>query len=122
MAKDIFGNQALLVTPMMPDGALDIKSLRGMIDYVIEGGVHGILLLGSTGEFFSLTAKERGEIMRAAADQTRGRVTLGFGTADTGSALVAEATADAAALGADYVLVTPPYYSPLTMNTEEGLL
>jgi 4-hydroxy-tetrahydrodipicolinate synthase len=122
MAKDIFGNQALLVTPMMPDGALDIKSLRGMIDYVIEGGVHGILLLGSTGEFFSLTAKERGEVMRAAADQTRGRVTLGFGTADTGTALVAEATADAASMGADYVLVTPPYYSPITMNTEEGLL
>jgi 4-hydroxy-tetrahydrodipicolinate synthase len=93
-----------------------------MIDYVIEGGVHGILLLGSTGEFFSLTLKERGEVMRAAADQARGRVTLGFGTADTGSALVAQTTAEAAALGADYVLVTPPYYSPLAMNTEEGML
>jgi 4-hydroxy-tetrahydrodipicolinate synthase len=93
-----------------------------MIDYVIEGGVHGILLLGSTGEFFSLTAEERRKVMRAAADQTRGRVTLGFGTADTGSTLVAEATADAARVGADYALVTPPFYAPLTMNTEEGLL
>ncbi|MGA2908990.1 MAG: dihydrodipicolinate synthase family protein [Terracidiphilus sp.] len=122
MAKEIFGNQALLVTPMMPDGSLDIKSLQGMIDYVIEGGVHGILLLGSTGEFFSLTARERCEVMRAAADQTRGRVALGLGTADTGTALVVQTTAEAAAIGADYVLVTPPYYSPLAMNTEEGLL
>jgi len=121
MAKEIFGNQALMVTPMRADGSLDIEGLRRIIDYVIEGSVHGMLFLGSTGEFFSLTAEERSEVMRAAADQNRGRVTLGFGTADTGSRLVAEATAEAARVGADYVLVAPPYYAPLTMNSEEGL-
>jgi len=119
--REIFGNQALVVTPMQVDGTLDEKGLRQILDYVIDGGAHGVLILGSTGEFFSLSPAERREVIRIAAEHVRGRVALGVGTADTGSQLAGELAAYAEQAGADYVLVPPPYYAPLSMNTAEGI-
>ena len=121
MTREIFGNQALLVTPMTDDGAVDERSLRRMLDFVIDGGAHGVLVLGSTGEFFTLSRDERERVIRIAAEQVAGRCALGVGTADTGSQLATELARFAAEQGADYVLIPPPYYAPLSMNTERGL-
>jgi 4-hydroxy-tetrahydrodipicolinate synthase len=121
MMREIFGNQALVVTPMTDDGAIDEASLRRMLDFVVGGGAHGVLVLGSTGEFFSLGREERERVIRIAAEQVSGRCALGVGTADTGSGLAAELARFAERQGADYVLIPPPYYAPLSMNTERGI-
>ena len=121
MRQEILGNQALVVTPMTDDGSVDEASLRRMLDFVIEGGAHGVLVLGSTGEFFSLDQAERQRVIQVAAEQVAGRCALGVGTADTGSRLAAELARFAEDAGADYVLIPPPYYAPLSMNTEQGV-
>lgn len=121
VSKKILGNQALVVTPMKEDGSIDIPSLKRMLEFVVAGGAHGVLVLGSTGEFFSLTADERRQVVEATIEQVDGRCPVGVGTADTGSGLAAEAVSMAADRGADYVLVPPPYYAPLSMNTEAGI-
>jgi len=121
MSRDVFGNQALVVTPMQVDGSIDEAGLRQMLDYVVENGAQGVLILGSTGEFFSLTYEERRRVIDISAEQVAGRVPLGVGTADTSSSLVAEMAAYAAGKGADYILVPPPYYAPVSMNTSEGV-
>lgn len=121
MTKELFGNQALLVTPMLEDGSIDYDGLRNVIDYVIDGGAHGVLVMGSTGENFTMSAEERKEVMKVSAEHVAGRVTLSFGTGDSGSALAASHTAYAQEVGADFVLVPPPYYSPVAVNTGEGV-
>lgn len=121
MKNDISGNQALVVTPMAEDGSVDEPSLRRMLDYVVEGGTHGVLILGSTGEFFSLSRAEREHVITVAADQIGGRCALGVGTGDTGSQLASDLARFAADKGADYVMVPPPYYAPLSMNTDRGI-
>jgi len=47
-----------LITPMDMDEKVDEKALRRLINYVIDGGVHGIFIIGSTGEFYGLSFEE----------------------------------------------------------------
>ena len=75
--KTIKGIQVLLSTPMTAGGALDYESTYRLIEHVIRGGVHGIILLGSTGEFFSLSEAERKEFVERATDRTRGVIVTG---------------------------------------------
>lgn len=117
----IFGNQALIVTPMLESGAIDESGLKNVIDYTIEGGADGIIILGSTGEFFSLTEAERRHVMSLAATAVNGRVPYAFGAAGTGAKAVIDDVRVAADLGADYVLTPPPFYSPGTFLTPEGM-
>jgi 4-hydroxy-tetrahydrodipicolinate synthase len=121
MQKEIFGNHPLLVTPMLNDGSLDEASYRALIDFVIENGVHGVLPLGTTGEFFSLTENERREVIRITVEQVAGRIPVGTVAAGTSSREVAETAAYAEEVGADYVLTPPPFYAPLSVNTGEGI-
>jgi 4-hydroxy-tetrahydrodipicolinate synthase len=114
--KDISGIQVLLSTPMSQDGALDYGSTERLIEHVIEGGVHGIILLGSTGEFFSLSECERREFIEKAVRIIDGRVAVGVcpGTAGTGTTI--DLARHAEAQGTDYLLVPVPYYFANTMQ------
>src|ERR1035437_8689699 len=75
--KKIKGVQVLLSTPMSDGGALDYTSTYRLIDHVIRGRVHGIILLGSTGEFFALSERERKEFAERATAHIDGRVAVG---------------------------------------------
>lgn len=121
MQAQIYGNQALLITPMKEDGSVDEKSLRNLIDFVISGDPHGILVMGSTGEFFSLTPEEQERIIKITAEHVDKRTILGFGAANTSSKMVARVAEQAERCGADYLLVPPPYYAPSTFGTETGV-
>jgi 4-hydroxy-tetrahydrodipicolinate synthase len=100
-----------LVTPLLDNDTLDRKGLETLIEHVLTGGVHGIFILGSTGEATSLTYRLRRELVQAACACINGRVPILVGVTDTsfsGSLEVARAGAEA---GADAVVVAPPYYS-----------
>ena len=112
MATKFKGVFPALVTPMTEDGQVDCKTLATFVDYLIEeGGVHGIIPLGSTGEYYALNADERETVLKAALDAVAGRVPLLAGTNAGGTREVIAFSRQAQALGADGVLLAAPYYS-----------
>jgi 4-hydroxy-tetrahydrodipicolinate synthase len=113
--KDIHGIQVLLSTPMLDDGRLDYSSTGRLIEHVIAGGVHGILLLGSTGEFFSLSDEERREFIERAVALIGGRVAVGVCPGAPGTDHAIELARHAERCGADYLLVPIPFYFANTL-------
>jgi 4-hydroxy-tetrahydrodipicolinate synthase len=114
----LFGNHALLVTPLTPDGGIDEASTRSLVDYVIKQGVHGILALGSTGEVFCLTDDERRQFAEIVCSHAKGRVPVGIGVIDSSADTSALLARHAAGCGADYIFTTAPYYHP---HATEGI-
>lgn len=100
-----------LVTPMQDDGAVDYDALENFVNYMIDEGIHGIIPLGSTGEFYALTYEERAKVMEATIKAVAGRVPVVVGTNDSSTAAVIENSKRAEAAGADGLLIAPPYYS-----------
>lgn len=96
------------VSPLLPGGAADLDSLRNLIDFLLDAGADGILLLGSSGEAVALRARERLRIATAATAHTRGRTHLMLGVATLGTADMADETAALAALCPDSLLVAAP--------------
>ena len=65
---------AATVTPLDPAGAVDLSAIKPMIDRLIESGVTGLYVCGSTGEGMSLTCQERKNVVEASVAATDGRV------------------------------------------------
>jgi 4-hydroxy-tetrahydrodipicolinate synthase len=123
MAKlDLFeGVYPFLVTPLDPKTQeLDLDALRSHIDDLIEnGGVHGITVLGSTGEFALLSEQERWRVAETAVDAAHGRVPVVVGTAAIATRTAVALSQHAERIGADAVIVNPQaYWSP----TQDELL
>ena len=102
-----------LVTPYHPDFTLNEDALARTVELLIDAGVSGIVVAGSTGEYYAQTAEERLDMMSRARDLIAGRVPMivGTGAIRTEDAVMfAKAAKDA---GADALLVaTPPYAYP----------
>ncbi|USH00342.1 dihydrodipicolinate synthase family protein [Thermococcus argininiproducens] len=101
-----------LVTPFNEDYSIDLASLEEHINYLQKVGVHGIFINATTGEFTSLNYEER----KLLAEKGREFVSSAFylvGTASTNTFEVIELTKHAQDIGADYVVIAPPYYCPL---------
>jgi 4-hydroxy-tetrahydrodipicolinate synthase len=116
--RSIRGAITPLVTPFHPDGALDLDSVRRLVDWQLAEGSHGISVGGSTGEPTAQTVAERIAVMRAAASAIDGRAPFlpATGTARMDETL--ELTAEAERLGAAAALVVAPYYA---RPTQQGL-
>jgi 4-hydroxy-tetrahydrodipicolinate synthase len=108
------GNHGLLVTPFDDHQDLDLRSLRDLIEFSIEGQVDGLIALGTTGEFFSLTAEEKRQVVDVTIDHVRNRVPVWIGVGYSGTRVAAELASYAAARGASGILLPPPYYYPLS--------
>ncbi|MDI6725349.1 MAG: 4-hydroxy-tetrahydrodipicolinate synthase [Smithellaceae bacterium] len=102
-----------MVTPLTPEGRVNEKVLRRFIDYLIEGGSHGLFVVGTTGEFYGLTPEEKRDIFAITVDQTRGRVPVyaGTGAITTREASLLTGYAEEAKVDAVSVL-TPMFISP----------
>ena len=98
------------VTPFKEDGAFDEAATRRLVDLLIDEGADGLIMAGSTGEWFSMSDAERIELFRVAADQNRGRVKLLGGVASLATGTSVSLTQAAKALGMDGVLLLPPPY------------
>lgn len=105
-----------LVTPLTPAGDLDLDSLDRVVDTALAAGVHGLFVLGSSGQVAYLTDEERELVIRRVVERVAGRVPVMAGTADLTAARVAEQCRRAEAAGADAVVVTAPLYA---LNTAE---
>lgn len=76
------GVNSLPVTPFTAAGEFDEKSMRRLVDFVIDGGVDSVIGLGRVGEVTYLTMDERGRVIDTVTDQVAGRVPVGFGCID----------------------------------------
>lgn len=100
-----------VLTPLTADGEVDTASLERLVRHLVASGVHGVFVLGSTGEVAYLTDAQRDVVVRTVVGAVDGRVPVMAGAIDlTTARVVAQARALAAA-GADAVVATAPVYA-----------
>ncbi len=105
----------VMVTPFVEGGdGIDVPALRRFVDWQISEGVPGLIPLGSTGEFLSIGEEERSQVVETVVGQAAGRVPVLVGTADEWTDKAVRFSREAEQLGADGVMVVPPYYSSPT--------
>ncbi len=102
------------VTPLMPDGTVDFESCKRLYEHLIKGGVDGILIFGSIGEFFAFDVPTKKKVISLAAEVIGGRVELIVGTTSMVYDEITELSDYALNVGADAVMVIPPYYFHFT--------
>lgn len=111
------GSIVALITPF--DGEnVDEKALRGLVDWHVEQGTHGIVPCGTTGESPTLTHDEHKRVVEIVVDQANGRIPVMAGAGSNSTAEAIEFTQHAAKAGAQGVLVVTPYYNK---PSQEGL-
>jgi 4-hydroxy-tetrahydrodipicolinate synthase len=98
------------VTPFARNGDVDEGLVRQLVDMFAQEGADGLVVAGSTGEYFSLSDDERVQLFRLVADQNRGRMRLIAGTTEISTRRAVRLTAIARDLGYDGALVLPPPY------------
>ena len=108
------GSYTVMVTPFKADGSLDEATLRRFVDWQIEQGTQGLIPLGSTGEFLSQTREERRQVASIVVEQASKRVPVIVGTAAEWTQEAVAFSREAEEIGADGVMVVPPYYSSPT--------
>lgn len=111
--KPLTGIIPPMITPLLERDTLDVAGLERLVEHILQGGVHGLFILGTTGEAPSLSYDLRQELIQRVCNQVAGRVPVLVGITDT---IFAESIniADAAAkAGATALVLAPPYYFPV---------
>lgn len=101
-----------LVTPLLDRDTLDTAGLERLIEHVLAGGVHGLFVLGTTGEAPSLSYRLRYNLIDRACRQVAGRVPVLVGITDTSFVESTNIARKAKGAGAQAVVLAPPYYFP----------
>jgi 4-hydroxy-tetrahydrodipicolinate synthase len=113
----ITGSIVALITPMLPDGAVDYPALRKLIDWHIAQGTDCIGVVGTTGESPTVSVAEHCEIIRVSVEQAAKRVPIMAGCGSNCTAEAIELAKFAKTVGADCQLQVVPYYNK---PTQEG--
>jgi len=108
--KPLCGIIPPLVTPLKDNETLDIESLERLIEHLIAGGVHGLFILGTTGEEQSLSYDVRKQMIKESCRINKGRLPLLACITDTSIVESIRLARVAADCGADGVVSAPPYY------------
>ena len=111
------GTFTAIVTPFK-NGKVDEAAFRKLIDFQIEGGVEGIVPVGTTGESPTVCREEHLEIIRIAVEQAAGKILVIAGTGANATAEAIQLTQEAEKLGVDGSLQVTPYYNK---PSQEGL-
>jgi len=109
------GTYTVLITPFTAGGkSVDVPALKTLVNWQIEQGIHGLIPLGSTGEFLSMTREERQLVTETCVKTAAGRVPVLIGTGAEWTDECVALSKEAQELGADGVMIIPPYYSSPT--------
>ena len=108
-----FGIIPAVITPITAEGKFNEKAMRKLVNYLIDGGIHGLFVVGTTGEFYGLDPAEKREIFQVVMDETKGRVPVYGGTngITTRESIALTRLAEDCKLDAVSVL-TPMFISP----------
>jgi dihydrodipicolinate synthase/N-acetylneuraminate lyase len=112
LARPLCGIIPPLVTPLLDRDTLDVAGLERLIEHILAGGVHGLFILGTTGETPSLSHRLRHELIERVCAQVGGRVPVLVGITDTSFVESVELGRKAAQVGAQALVLAPPYYFP----------
>lgn len=110
MAVELFGIIPPLVTPFRDDQELDEEGMRREIRHVLEAGVHGITLSGSTGEGQTLTVEETCRLARIAREEVKGRIPVISGIIQDSTRAVISYGKALKDEGVDALQITPVHY------------
>ena len=110
MSKAPEGIFVPLITPFNEDESIDFASYKKVIDFVIENGVHGLLVGGTTGEYQVMSVDERKALIKAGCEYAAGRVSVMAGVGCFTAKETIELANYAAGCSAKFGLVLPPYY------------
>lgn len=111
-----------LITPLLAENRLDVAGLETLIEHVVEGGVHGLFILGTTGEGPSLTYDLRTELIERVCDQVGGRVPVLVGITDASFGQALKVSDAASRLGADALVLAPPFYYRIDQGELSGFV
>ena len=107
MPIDWKGVYAAATTEFHPDESLDVTATKRHFERLIDGGIHGLVVMGTVGEGTSLDPEEKREVLRAGIEAARGRVPVVTGVAETTTRGACRWAAEAETLGADGLMVLP---------------
>lgn len=115
--------KAMFLTPVVTafnkEGKLDAQANRNVWEHLIKGGIDGIVIMGSTGEFFSMSMEAKKELIDLATDYINKRVKLYIGTSCMTIEETVELSNYALEKGADAVMIIGPYYFSLSPESIE---
>ncbi len=111
MIEKLKGLGVALVTPFTASGEVDYPALERLVDYVIEGGVDYLVVMGTTGETPTLTLPERVAVLRAVKARNAGRLPLVVGVGSNDTARVVELIDQTNLDGVDAILSVTPFYN-----------
>ncbi len=112
------GSLVAIVTPMLPDGALDYPRLKSLIDWHVAEGTDGIVIVGTTGESATVDFDEHFSLIKAAVEYSAKRVPVIAGAGANSTKEAVNLTEFSKRAGADYALSVVPYYNK---PTQEGM-
>ena len=110
LARPLRGIIPPMVTPLLDRDTLDVAGLERLIEHILAGGVHGLFILGTTGETPSLSHRLRHELIERVCVQVGDRVPVLVGITDTSFVESVELSRKAAQAGAQALVLAPPYY------------
>ncbi|PHN34919.1 4-hydroxy-tetrahydrodipicolinate synthase [Pseudomonas amygdali] len=105
-----------LVTPFTADQQLDEQALRNLIENLLNAGVHGLFVLGTNGEFFTLSESEKLKIARITVEAVAGRVPVVVGTGAFATHEVIEMNKKMIDVGADALSIITPYFNAISQS------
>lgn len=108
-----------LVTPFKADKSLDIETLKTLVQSFIDKGVSGLVVCGTTGEYYTFSEEERHTVLTTVASIAKGKVTLIAGINDLSTEGACRRAKEAEALGYEAFMLAPPAYS---LPDQEGVI
>ncbi len=118
LTKDqLSGLYTAIVTPLAPDGSVDVPGLQALVRFQLAAGASGVVPIGGTGEYPAFSRAERRAIVAACVEAADGKPVIP-GVLATGFEDALEAGRDFAAAGAAAVMTVTPYYAP---GSQEGM-
>ena len=116
MRKLIRGTFTVMVTAFDADNGLDLEAQSNFTDWQVQQGINGLIPLGSTGEFLSMSFAEKAQVAECVINSVNGRVPVLVGAGAESTEEVIDNVQMAENLGADGTMIIPPFYSTPTRS------
>ena len=123
MTVELRGILAAVTTPFTADAsAVDEPVIKTQVDRLVAAGIHGLVPTGTTGEFMTLTPAEYRRVIELYVQAVAGRVPVVAGVGALSTKDAVELARDFEQLGADAIMIVPPFYDPLDFPTLKAFL
>jgi len=114
--KSFSGSWVALITPMNEQGEVDYEDLRKLVDWHVESGTTGLVILGTTAETATLTEAEQLDVLKVVIEQNKGRLPLVVGNGSNSTQKTIDITKSLDGLAIDGYLTVTPYYNKPTQK------